>query len=176
VIHTSRQLKALVRNQSHGDSTKAQMIIRNYMMERFLERVSLSPYRENFILKGGMLVSALVGLNNKSTMDIDDTMKNMPLTAENVEEIVKEVIRIPVEDGITFQVKNISEIMEEEEYGGIRLSMEAVLDEMKIPLKLDISKGDAITPREEVYDYWIMFEKRSIPIKTYNLGAGQASQ
>jgi len=66
--------------------------------------------------------------------------------------------------------------MEEEEYGGIRLSMEAVLDEMKIPLKLDISKGDAITPREEVYDYWIMFEKRSIPIKTYNLGAGQASQ
>ena len=127
MIHTSRQLKALVRNQSHGDSTKAQMIIRNYMMERFLERVSLSPYRENFILKGGMLVSALVGLNNKSTMDIDDTMKNMPLTAENVEEIVKEVIRIPVEDGITFQVKNISEIMEEEEYGGIRLSMEEVL-------------------------------------------------
>lgn len=71
MIHTSRQLKALVRNQSHGNSTKAQMIIRSYMMERFLERVSLSPYRENFILKGGMLVSALVGLNNRSTMDID---------------------------------------------------------------------------------------------------------
>lgn len=169
MIHTSRQLKALVRNQSHGDSTKAQTIIRSYMMERFLERVSLSPYRENFILKGGMLVSALVGLNNRSTMDIDATMKNMPLTTENVEEIVKEVIRIPVEDGITFQVKNISEIMEEEEYGGIRLSMEAVLDEMKIPLKLDISTGDAITPREVAYDYWIMFEKRSIPIMAYNL-------
>ena len=169
MIHTSRQLKALVRNQSHGDSTKAQTIIRSYMMERFLERISLSPYRENFILKGGMLVSALVGLDSRSTMDIDATIKNMPLSAEKVEEIVKEVIRIPVEDGITFHIKNISDIMEEEEYGGIRLSMEAVLDEMKIPLKLDISTGDAITPREVVFDYWVMFEKRSIPIMAYNL-------
>lgn len=169
MIHTSRQLKALVRNQSHGDSTKAQTIIRSYMMERFLERISLSPYRENFILKGGMLVSALVGLDSRSTMDIDATIKNMPLSAEKVEEIVKEVIRIPVEDGITFCIKNISEIMEEEEYGGIRLSMEAALDEMKIPLKLDISTGDAITPREVVFDYWVMFEKRSIPIMAYNL-------
>lgn len=169
MIHTSRQLKALVRNQSHGDSTKAQTIIRSYMMERFLERISLSPYRENFILKGGMLVSALVGLDSRSTMDIDATIKNMPLSAEKVEEIVKEVIRIPVEDGITFHIKNISDIMEEEEYGGIRLSMEAVLDEMKIPLKLDISTGDAITPREVIFDYWVMFEKRSIPIMAYNL-------
>ena len=169
MIHTSRQLKALVRNQSHGDSTKAQTIIRSYMMERFLERISLSPYRENFILKGGMLVTALVGLDSRSTMDIDATMKNMPLSAEKVEEIVKEVIQVPVEDGITFHIKSISEIMEEEEYGGIRLSMEAVLDEMKIPLKLDISTGDAITPREVVFEYWIMFEKRSIPIMAYNL-------
>lgn len=159
----------MVRNQSHGDSTKAQTIIRSYMMERFLERISLSPYRENFILKGGMLVTALVGLDSRSTMDIDATMKNMPLSAEKVEEIVKEVIQVPVEDGITFHIKSISEIMEEEEYGGIRLSMEAVLDEMKIPLKLDISTGDAITPREVVFEYWIMFEKRSIPIMAYNL-------
>lgn len=79
MIHTSRQLKALVRNISKGDSMQAQILIRNYIMERFLERLALSPYRENFILKGGMLVSAMVGLDARSTMDIDTTIKNLPL-------------------------------------------------------------------------------------------------
>lgn len=102
MIHTSRQLKALVRNRSNGDSAKAQTIIRNYVMERFLERVSLSKYRDHFILKGGMLVSALVGLENRATMDIDTTIKNLPLSVDDVTNIITEIIKVPVDDGIIF--------------------------------------------------------------------------
>ena len=92
MIHTSRQLKALVRNISKGDSMRALLLIRNYFMERFLERLSLSPYRGNFILKGGMLVSAMVGIDARSTMDIDTTIKNLPLSVESAERILTEII------------------------------------------------------------------------------------
>jgi len=94
MIHTSKQLKALVRNMSNGDSTKAQTIIRNYVMERFLERQSLSSYRDNFILKGGTLVSAMAGLDNRSTMDVDASIKNLPLSVESARRIVEGIVSI----------------------------------------------------------------------------------
>lgn len=148
MIHTSRQLKALVRNHSNGDSAKAQTIIRSYIMERLLERISLSKYKERFILKGGMLVSALVGIENRATMDIDTTIKNLPLTVDDVTNILTEIMKIEIEDGIVFSIKRVSEIMDEAEYPGLRVMLEAQLDTMKIPLKIDISTGDVITPRE----------------------------
>ena len=98
MIQTARQLKDLVRNLSHGDSTQAQVIMRNYAMERFLERISQSVYKDNFILKGGMLVSALVGLDIRMTMDMDTTLRNQPLTLEHVDKIVREIIAVPLED------------------------------------------------------------------------------
>lgn len=116
MIRTSRQLKALVRNLTKGDSIQAQIIIRNYVMERFLERISLSKYRNNFILKGGMLVSAMVGLDTRSTMDIDTTIKNMPLSIETAKEMIEEIIAIPIDDGMTFFIKSVGEIMDEAEY------------------------------------------------------------
>lgn len=138
MIHTSRQLKALVRNISKGDSMQAQILIRNYIMERFLERLALSPYRENFILKGGMLVSAMVGLDARSTMDIDTTIKNLPLNVESVESILAEIISVQIEDDVIFKIERISEIMDEADYDGIRASMTATIDTMKTPMKLDI--------------------------------------
>lgn len=169
MIRTSRQLKALVRNLSKGDSTQAQIIIRNYVMERFLERISLSRYRNNFILKGGMLVSAMVGRATRSTLDIDATVKNLPLEIEIVKDIIEEVIAIPVDDGMTFTIKSVSEIMDEAEYSGVRLSLEAQLETMRTPLKVDISTGDVITPREMSYNFKLMFEERMISILAYNL-------
>lgn len=169
MIHTSRQLKALVRNRSNGDSAKAQTIIRNYIMERLLERISLSKYKNHFILKGGMLVSALVGLDNRATMDIDTTMKNLPLTVEDITEILTEIMTIKVEDGVTFSVKRVSEIMDEAEYPGVRAMLEAKLDTMRTPLKIDISTGDVITPGEIEFKYKLMFEDRSISIYAYNI-------
>ena len=98
MIKTSRQLKDKVRNMARGDSAKAQLLIRNYGMERFLERVSLSEHRDNFILKGGMLVSALVGLENRATMDIDTSIRNMPLDTIAAKAMVEEIIAVPVDD------------------------------------------------------------------------------
>ena len=169
MIKTSRQLKALVRNLTKGDSLQAQIIMRNYVMERFLERISLSKYRNNFILKGGMLVSAMVGLDTRSTMDIDTTIKNMPLSVENAKEMLEEIIAISIDDGMTFSIKSVGEIMDEAEYSGVRANLEATLETMRTPLKVDISTGDIITPREVSYTFKLMFEERTISILAYNL-------
>lgn len=167
MIHTSRQLKDLVRNLARSSGIEAHVLIRRYMMERLLERISLSPYKDSFILKGGMLVSALVGVDTRATMDIDATVKGLPVTASGMERILTEIIAIPIDDGVQFRIKDSSDIMEEMEYSGVRLSMEALLDNSVTPLKLDISTGDVITPREIRYPYKLMFEDRSIPLMIY---------
>ena len=169
MIHTSRQIKDLIKNKANGNSAKAQIMIRNYMMERFMERLSLSEYKNNFILKGGMLVSSMVGIDIRSTMDIDTTLKNLPLSVDSAESIIKRIISVRLEDGVTFRIKGITEIMDEAEYGGIRVSLEAMLDMMRIPLKIDISTGDIVTPKEIEYEMKLMFEDRKIEILAYNI-------
>ena len=151
MIHTSRQLKALVRNRSKGDSTKAQVIIRHYVMERFLERLSLSNYRNNLILKGGTLISAIIGLDNRSTMDIDATMKNFSLSEENAREAVNDIAAIHIDDGMNFGITGVESIMDEADYPGIRVNMGATLKTMRTPFKIDFSSGDVITPHEILY-------------------------
>ena len=153
MIKTSRQLKDLVRNRSKGNNAMAQVIIRRYIMERFLERVSMSDYKGKLIFKGGLMISSMVGLDNRSTMDIDTTVTGATLSIPEIESIIREIISIQVEDNISFDIKNISEIMDEAEYPGLRVSLEALLDNMRTPLKIDISTGDVITPHEIVYEY-----------------------
>ena len=169
MIRTARQLKALVRNLSKGNSTQAQIIIRNFITERFLERLSLSEYKDNFIIKGGMLVSAMVGLDARSTMDLDTTITNMPLISETIQSIIEKVISLPIDDGVVFSIRSINPIMEDTDYGGIRASLEAEFDTMRVPLKLDISTGDVITPREIAFPLKLMFEERTISIWAYNI-------
>ena len=169
MIKTSRQLKDKVRNMARGDSAKPQLLIRNYGMERFLERVSLSEHRDNFILKGGMLVSAMVGLENRATMDIDTSIRNMPLDTIAAKAMVEEIIAVPVDDNIRFEINDFGTIMDDAEYSGVRISLNAFLDATRIPLKIDISTGDAITPAAVNYQYKLMFEERYIILWAYNL-------
>lgn len=169
MIHTSRQLKALVRNISKGDSGKAQVIIRNYVMERFLERLSLSQYRNIMILKGGTLVAAMVGLDNRSTMDVDATLKNLPLNEDNARKIVEEITAIHIEDGMIFEIKSLTPIMDEADYPGIRIMLDTTIETMHTPLKIDFSTGDVITPSEVSYSFQLLFEERTISILAYNL-------
>lgn len=169
MIKTATQLKAKVRNLSGGDSTKAQTLIRNFIMERFLERIALSPYRNNFILKGGMLVSAVVGLDTRSTMDIDTTVKSLELSKENAVKIVEDIIAIEIPDGVQFTITRVTDIMEEHDYPGIRFVLEATLDNLRQAIKIDISTGDIITPGAVEYSYNLMFEDRAISLWTYNL-------
>lgn len=167
MIHSSKQLKDLIRNLSKEVGIEAHVLIRKYMMERFLERVSSSKYNGSFILKGGMLVAAFVGVEARATMDIDTTIKGIPVTIVDMERTITEISNIDLNDNVKFRIKKVSEIMDEAEYSGIRFSMDAVLDGAVIPLKIDISTGDVITPREIAYSYKLMFEDRTIPIMTY---------
>lgn len=139
------------------------------MMERFLERISLSEYRDKFILKGGMLVATMVGLDARSTMDLDATVKGANVNVEEIENLISAIVSVPIDDGVKFQLKSISEIMDEAEYPGIRVSMTTTFDGVVTPLKIDISTGDAITPREVRYSFKLMLEDRSIDIWAYNL-------
>lgn len=157
----------MIRNLSKEVGIEAHVLIRKYMMERFLERVSSSKYNGSFILKGGMLVAAFVGVEARATMDIDTTIKGIPVTIVDMERTITEISNIDLDDNVKFRIKKVSEIMDEAEYSGIRFSMDAVLDGAVIPLKIDISTGDVITPREIAYSYKLMFEDRTIPIMTY---------
>ena len=169
MITTARQLKDLIRNLSKKKSADAQILMRNYMMERFLERISLSEYKNQFILKGGMLVAAMVGLDARATMDLDATIKGTNVSVEDVEMIISQIISIPLDDGVSFRIKRISEIMEEADYPGVRVSMETKFDGVITPLKIDISTGDIITPREIKYNFNLMLENRTIEVWAYNL-------
>lgn len=169
MIKTATQLKAKVRNLSDGDSTKAQTLIRNFIMERFLERISLSQYRNNFILKGGMLVASVVGLDARATMDIDATVKSLSLSKEHAQQIVEDIIAVEIPDGLRFRITKVTDIMEEHDYPGVRFFLEATLDQLRQTIKIDISTGDVITPCAIEYQYPLMFEDRSISLWTYNL-------
>ena len=169
MIKTARQLKDLIRNLAKKNAADAQVLLRNYMMERFLERISLSEYRDKFILKGGMLVAAMVGLDARSTMDLDATVRGTNVNVEDIENLIAAIVTVPLDDGVTFQLKSISEIMDKAEYPGIRVSMTATFDGVVTPLKIDISTGDAITPKEVRYSFKLMLEDRSIEIWAYNL-------
>ena len=169
MITTARQLKDLIRNLSKKKSADAQILMRNYMMERFLERISLSEYKDKFILKGGMLVAAMVGLDARATMDLDATIKGANVSLTDVETIISNIIAIPIDDGVSFCIKRISEIMEEADYPGVRVSMETKFDGVITPLKIDISTGDVITPKEIRYRFNLMLEDRTIEVWAYNL-------
>lgn len=169
MIKTSKQLKDLIHNQAKGDSGKTQLLFRNYAMERFLERISQSRYKNNFILKGGFLISAIVGVDNRATMDMDTTVRNLPLHIEQTKQMIEEIAALNVDDSVFFEIKDISTIMNDAKYEGIRISLIAYLDKSRIPLKIDLSTGDVITPSEISYQYQLMFEQRTISINVYPL-------
>ncbi len=168
MIHTSKQLKDKVRNLSKGDNDIAKVLIRNFFMERFLERISVSDYHDHFILKGGMLVASIIGIDMRATMDIDATVKSLPMNANDVQKIISEICAISLEDNVTFCVTTVSDIMTDFKYPGIRMTLEAVLERMRQVIKIDISTDDVITPAAVEYEYKLRFEDRTIPLLTYN--------
>lgn len=139
------------------------------MLERFLERVSLSKYRDNYIIKGGFLIASMVGLDSRATMDMDATIKGYPVNEETIQKMIEDIIAVPVEDDITFRFKSIGEIREGDEYTSYRVALSADCEKMAVSLKLNITTGDKITPREIEYSYKLMMEDRSISVLAYNL-------
>jgi len=168
-MKNAMQLKAVVKNIAKEKKISATLVLQNYMLERFLERVSVSDYKDKFIIKGGFLIAAMVGLDSRATMDMDATIKRYPVNEETVRTMVEEILRIDLEDDISFTFKTIGEIREGDEYPGYRVSLTADYPPMAVPLKLDITTGDKITPHEIEFEYRLMLENRSINVLAYNL-------
>lgn len=168
-MKNAMQLKAVVKNIAKEKKISAQLVLQNYMSERFLERVSVSDYQDNFIIKGGFLIASMIGLDSRATMDLDATIKRYPVSEDTLQKMIEEIIKIELDDDITFTLKSVSEIREGDEYTGYRIAMSANYPPMAVPLKLDITTGDKITPREIEYEYKLMLESRSIRVLAYNM-------
>ena len=163
------QLKAFIKNKAAEKHISAQLVMQNYMLERLLERISLSPYKNNFILKGGFLISAIVGLDTRATMDLDTTIKGFTLTHEAIRKIFTEICAVQIADDVQFEVVGISDIRETDDYPGIRVALKANYPPISVPLTVDVTTGDMITPREVEYTFSLLFDDRTISILAYNL-------
>jgi predicted nucleotidyltransferase component of viral defense system len=168
-MKNSQQLKDLIKNMTKETGINPQILITKYMIERLLERLSVSKYKDRFILKGGMLISSIIGYDLRSTMDVDTTIKSIPLSEENLHNIFNEITKIKIDDNVSFKIKSIRYIREESEYGGMRVSIDGIIDKTIIPFKVDVTTGDAITPKEIEYDYELMLEDKKINLYSYNI-------
>lgn len=166
---SAAQVKGRIKNIAKQSGADARMLIRIYMTERFLERVSASEYADNFIIKGGILVTAMLGVAKRSTMDMDTTLRNLNLSEADALRIVREIASIKLDDDVSFQIKDVSGIMDGMEYPGIRIVMDVIMEKMVTPIEIDISTGDVITPSAIEYSYKLMLEDRSISLWSYNL-------
>jgi predicted nucleotidyltransferase component of viral defense system len=168
-MRNAMQLKAVIKNISKDKHISAQLVMQNFMLERLLERISVSKYRQNFILKGGFLIAAMVGLDTRATMDMDATIKGWPVNEESIKNMFLDICKIDLQDDVTFEFKKIGEIREGDDYTEYRVSLSANYPPMAVPLKLDITTGDKITPREIEYRFKLLLEDREIPVLAYNL-------
>lgn len=162
--------KAIINNMAKENNVAAQSVLQTYMLERLLERISVSKYKNNFILKGGMLISAMLGIDSRTTMDMDTTIKGFPLTKDNITNIMNEICNIEINDNVTLKINKVELIREDDDYGGYRITFEAKYNsEMPVIMKIDITTGDKITYKEIEYSFALMFEDRKIQIWSYNV-------
>lgn len=162
--------KAIINNMAKENNVAAQSVLQTYMLERLLERISISKYKDNFILKGGMLISAMLGIDSRTTMDMDTTIKGFPLTKDNITNIMDEICNIEIDDNVTLKINKVELIREEDDYGGYRITFEAKYNnEMPVIMKIDITTGDKITYKEIKYSFTLMLEDRKIQIWSYNI-------
>ncbi|GHU97862.1 abortive infection protein [Clostridia bacterium] len=168
-MNTSKQLNDQIKNIAKRTGVNAQILQKRYFMECFLERLSSSQYNRRFIIKGGMLIAALVGYSARSTMDIDITIKNLPLQKETIEAVIREIAAVDLADNVLFSFTKTENIREESEYDCFRVTLDVAFDKIRESIKIDITTGDVITPGEVRFGFCTMLEKKTIPLYSYNL-------
>lgn len=162
-------IKGKIRNFSNNNKLSSQEILQMYFFERFLERLSKSEYRNNFVIKGGFLISSIIGVENRTTMDMDTTIKGIALKEEVINKVVENILKVDTNDGIEFEINSIDYIRENDEYENFRISLTANIGKTKNPMKLDITTGDFITPKEIEYSYKCIFSDGNIKVLAYPL-------
>ena len=166
-MNTSKQLKDLINNEAKKFNLNPQILLTRFFMERFLERISISKYKRNFILKGGVLISAIVGIDARMTRDMDITIKSIPLNEDFIKNALEEIIAIQIDDATKFKFIGLSPIREEFEYNGFKAKFDVEFDKTKNTIQIDITTGDVITPNEIVFSYKLLLEDRRIAITSY---------
>ena len=168
MIKNRDSLKAKASNLSKKTNIPNKYLIQNFMFEALLKRISKSKYKDKFIIKGGLLLSSIFGVNLRSTMDLDTTIKGLPLDKETITKVINEIISIDVEDNVRLEIENIKDIREEELYSGFEVNLKAEFDGLKTNLMIDITTGDVITYKEVEFKYNTLFDNETINIMTYN--------
>ena len=163
------QLKAKIKNLALKNHVPAQAVLQNFMLERLLERISLSKYKDMVILKGGMLIASMVGISSRTTMDMDATLRGYPLTEKAIQEALSEICAIPLGDEVSLELDHITPIREDDDYGGFRVAIIAKYESINTPLKIDITTGDIITPEAIRYAFQSNFEDKKIEVWAYNI-------
>ncbi len=168
MIRSRNSLKAKVANMAMTTNIPNKYLIQNFMFEALLKRISLSKYKDNFIIKGGLLLSSIFGVNLRSTMDLDTTIKGLQLSKDTIIKVVNEIINIDINDNIKLEIENIKDIRKEELYSGFNINLKAEFDGLKTNLMIDITTGDVITYKEIEYKYITLFDDEVIDIMSYN--------
>lgn len=169
MIKNAKSLMDKLKNIAVENNITTNEVLQNYMFERVLERLSVSKYKNNFILKGGLLLSSIMGIDTRTTMDMDTSIKGLELTDNQIYNVLSEILSIDIGDNVDFKIKNSEPIREEDEYGGRKYNILATFENIRVNLSIDVATGDIITPREIEYDYKMLFEDRSLKIMTYNI-------
>ena len=169
MIKNATQLKAKIKNFAKEKNMDSRTVLQEYVLERFIDRISKSKYKNDFILKGGMLISSMVGVDLRSTLDIDTTIKGFEFTLDKLNEVLNEIIKTDIGDMFNFKILMNKKIMEETEYHGYRVTLEANFDTISQKFKIDISTGDIITPNEVKYNIKQMLSDDKIEILAYNI-------
>ena len=147
----SMQLKALINNKAKQLNVSSQLVMQNYVLERVLERIAKSKYRDSFVVKGGFLLSSIIGLGTRTTMDLDTTVKNLVVSPSELQVTLQEIIRLECDDNLSFELSRIEEVREGSEHPGYRVSLKARFEQIAIPFSIDISVGDIITPEPVIH-------------------------
>ena len=168
-MKTSEQIKGAIRNISKKTGVNPNSLLQMCLFEGILEKLSKSKYSENFILKGGLLISSLIGVDMRSTMDMDITLRGIPLNEISIRKILNEILAIEIDADIEYKLIKLSPIREEDMYEDFCASISCIFGKINASLNIDITTGDVITPREMNYSYSKILEEGRIPIMTYTI-------
>ena len=168
-MKTPEQLKGAIRSMAAKKNLRAQEVLQMFLFERIIERLAVSSFRNNFILKGGLLISSMIGIGERTTMDMDTTVRGIQMEEDEIVSAVKEIIAMDVGDGISFEFQKIEPIREDDAYNNFRVHLRAKYGKIDSPMKIDITTGDIITPAAIRYDFPFVFEEKTVPVMAYTL-------
>ena len=168
-MKTPEQLKGAIRSMAAKKNLRAQEVLQMFLFERIIDRLAASSFRDNFILKGGLLISSMIGIGERTTMDMDTTVRGIQMEEDEIVSAVKEIIAMDVGDGISFEFQKIEPIREDDTYNNFRVHLRAKYGKIDSPMKIDITTGDIITPAAIRYDFPFVFEEKTVSVMAYTL-------